>query len=182
MVEIGIQGQGTLPVQTNTSLQEMLTQQDNGTGFQQNRFTPQQQQMQGQALSGLSGLLSGQSAPQSMGLPQSSWDYAVYQWNKVNAPTLAAQHGAGSPAMAGSLNELLMGLASESGKMAMSNTLNAYNVGAEYAFKPVGQDEGEQNNMLRNRTLNQTETGIDYGGALGFLTDTLGQVLARTFP
>lgn len=165
-VSVGVTGTGSLPVQTTRT--ETLQQQENqaGTGYTANRYTADQQRAQGQVLGGLGAIMNGQSVPSNFGLPQSVYDAHMLNINKYVVPQLAAQHGAGSPAIPSQIAQEILQLSALSGQQAMQN-YNAYagNLG-QLAFTPTGADKGDQTAANLNRTINETSTGVDYGGVL----------------
>lgn len=126
---------------------------------QMNVYNPQQQALQGNVLDQANNLLTG-NVSNSFGLPQSVWDAAYYNFNKYQAPQLAAQHGAGSPAISSSMNELNLQLAGLSGQNAMSNALGAFDAAAKYAFNPLGSNAANVSNQTTQQnnstTSNQT--------------------------
>jgi len=176
---------GALPFQTTTTqnYSEATNQMDESKGLSQNRFTGAQEAMQNQALGGLSGILSGGSITENFGLPQSVRDAAWFDFNKYQAPMLATQYGAGSPAIQSAQQELNLKLAAMSGQQGMSNALNAYRTGLEYAFKPTGVQEEREAEMNRLRTgqITENSSGMDWGAALD-LALSLVQSPAPTFP
>lgn len=168
-------GSSGLPTQTITNTDQTVATANQSTGtsadLNMNQYTPQQQLMQGQAGSFISNILAGGQVPQSFGLPQSVYDAAFHNFNKYQAPQLAAQHGAGSPAMNASAQELNLQLAGMAGQRSTGNALDAFSQAANFAFKPIGAKAekvstagGTQNEVL-DKTTN--EIGIDYGGLLG---------------
>lgn len=185
---VGIQStaSGALPftTTTNTTQNETILQKDKSEGWQQNRYTGAQESMQNQALGSLSGLITGQgSVPSQFGLPDSVREAAWFDFNKYTAPMLATQYGSGSPAIGSAQQELTLKLAAMGGQQAMSNALNAYRTGLEYAFRPVGEDHKDESVRNVARTINTEEksTGMDWGSALD-LALSLVQVPAPTFP
>lgn len=176
---------GALPFTTSTTqnVTEAVNQTDESAGFSQNRYTPAQESMQNQALGGISGLLSGGSISENFGLPESVRQAAWFDFNKYQAPQLATQYGAGSPAINSAMQELNLKLAGMGGQQAMSNGLNAYRTGLEYAFRETGVDQEKEAEMNRLRTVNTQEdsSGMDWGAALD-LALSIAQSPAPTFP
>lgn len=174
----GDQVAGTLPYGSTTTenqtQNQATVQQD--AGFQQNRYTAAQQAAQGQALNSLSSVLAGGSIPSSFGLPQSVYDAAFANFNKFQAPLLAAQHGSGTPAINSAMQELQLQLAGMAGQNAASNFQGFANTLGHYAFTPVGQDTGATRAANTNTVTNtsRNEVGFDAGGALAALTQILG--------
>lgn len=151
------------------------TQQAVGTQAQQNTYTPQQQALQGQALGFIGSTLSGGSVPQNFGLPQVTYDAAMTNFDKYQAPGLAAQYGAGSPTINAARESLQLQLAGMAGQNAMSNAINAYNSAAQYAFTPIGQTasdakvQSSQETSVQNALANKNwfQYGQSSGGGTG---------------
>lgn len=145
--------------------------QQSGQQLDMSQFTDAQRALQGQSLGFISRLLSGGSVPQTFGLPQSVYDAAFYNFNRYQAPILANQFGAGSPMIAGSMNELQLQLAGLAGRTAMSNAINAFDAAAKFAFTPVGNQRTFNENQTGFRNYTRTLSGLtaDIGGLLGTL-------------
>lgn len=127
-----------------------------------NVYTSGQTALQNQALQGLSGLLRGESQPVANALNKSAFDYAIQQWQKQGAPSLAAVHGAGSPTIDSAFQEMLLGVAAQQGNMASKNTLDAFNLAANWAFQPVGKNSTQTH--FANESMRAKQTGVDWGG------------------
>lgn len=173
MVYGSITGTGALPVIDQTQRTEQQQQQTQQNQQQANVYTGAQQALQGQALDQGSQIMQGNINP-NMGLPQSVWDAAMFNFNKYNAPLLAAQHGAGSPAINSAMQELNLNLAAQSGQNAVSNSINAMDAAAKYAFTPVGSNA--MNTGAQQQTGNSTQNswGMDTGATVQALYDILG--------
>lgn len=164
--------------QTSNQLQSG-SQSQNGTQQQASNFqyNQGQQALQGQLGAIGSQLLSG-NVSQSFGMPQSVADWAMYQFEKNQAPRLAHQFGGGTNLIGANRNELIANLAARSAEMAVPNALNAFNSVAGYATRPMGEYSSGSNSMLgtsqnrlnssMNGTTNQsifgTSTTTDLGG------------------
>lgn len=175
-----IQSSGALPVVENTQRQTVQNVGEQQTSQQRNQYTAGQQLLQDQSTAFISNLLSGGSAPASMGLPQSAYDAAFYNLNKYQIPQLSAQFGAGSPAINSAMQELNLNLAALAGQNSMSNSLSAYNLAAEYSLRPVGSNEQSAGVRQTTEDMQQSTQGIDYGGALEAVLQLL--LPAQTFP
>lgn len=173
MVYSSINSTGALPVVDQTQRTEQQQQQTAQSQQQANVYTGAQQALQNQALAQGSQIMQGNINP-SFGLPQSVWDAAMFNFNKYNAPLLAAQHGAGSPAINSAMQELNLNLAAQSGQNAVSNSLNALDTAAKYAFTPVGSNAMNTGTQQQQGSSNQTSWGIDTGATMQALYDLLG--------
>lgn len=137
----------------------------------QNVYSPGQTALQGN-LSGLyQQLLSGQ-IPSSFTNPQPAIDAYKNNFNSQVAPGLAANYGAGSPAIA---SQQALGLSQLQGQLynsGVQNYTNALGQGAQYALSPTGA----LNNQTSNTSSQQNSQGQQTVGAnpLIFLANLLG--------
>lgn len=157
--------------QQSSSMQQ--SQQQAGNQAQTNRlaFNPGQQALQGQLGQMGSQILSG-NAPAQFGLPQSVADWAMYQFNKYQAPDLANRYGGGTNLIGANRNELIANLAAQSGQQMQGNAINAYNSIANYATQPIGSNNNLQT-MNRGNIGQQNQAAgrtLDFGG----LADQIG--------
>ncbi len=173
MVYGSITGTGALPVIDQTQRTEQQQQQTQQNQQQANVYTGAQQALQGQALNQGSQILQGNINP-SFGLPQSVYDAAMFNFNKYQVPLLAAQHGAGSPAISSAMQELNLNLTAQSGQNAVSNSLNALDTAAKYAFTPVGNNAMNTGNQQQTGSSLQNSWGMDTGATMQALYDILG--------
>lgn len=157
---------------TNTNLD--TTNANNELTSNNSVFTPGQQAVQGQAGNFISNILSGGQVPQSFGMPQSVYDAAFANFNKYQAPMLAAQNGAGSPAINSSMQELQLQLAGMAGKQSMGNALDAFSQAANFAFKPIGSTGTRAATGTENQTGSGITTTTDVGGLLGGIAFSTG--------
>ena len=164
---VGMAG-GPVVSTTNQTIATTNNANELQTGAQNNTFTPGQQALQGQAANYISNILAGGAVPQNMGLPQSVYDAAFHNFNKYQAPMLAAQHGAGSPAINASMEELNLQLAGLAGQRATGNALDAFSQAANFALKPIGQTNNNNRVASGNETqkTNSVSTTTDVGGLL----------------
>jgi hypothetical protein len=116
-------------------------------------------------------------------------------FNSQQAPQLAAQYGAGSPAINSAQQQLQVALAGQSSQQASSNAINAFNSAAQYGFNPVAKDATQINNgntiattsNLDNQntysTNNQNSTGTstNIGGILSGIAGTAATGIAGLF-
>lgn len=175
MVSVGTGIGSGMPVQQFINVDQTATTANNALGTSQdnsmNQFTPGQLAVQGQAGNYIANILAGGSVPSNMGLPQAVYDAAFANFNKYQAPMLAAQHGAGSPAINASMQELQLQLAGMAGQQAMNNSLDAFSQAANFAFKPIGNIANKTNLATGNQTevvhKDEVQTGVDWGGLLG---------------
>lgn len=179
-VDINVNSSGVLPFQTVTDGTTQGQQANNTQNLQSNQYTAQQQAMQSQGLSGLAGIMAGGSVPSNFGLPQSVYDAAFANFNQYQAPLLAAQNGAGSPAINSAMQNLQLQLAGLAGSNAMSNFNSIYSAGLNYAFQPIGQASAQNTTGTFNQVDNQTQTGFDYGNFLGGIGGAA--LMSQTFP
>lgn len=152
---------GLLTTTTNTNASQTGTGLESQTqsGTQLPYFTPIQQALQGQAGQMAGGLATGDIS-QNFGLPQSVYDAAMFNFNKYQAPQLAAQYGAGSPTINSAMQELQLQLAGQSGQQAMGNYINAYDAAARYAFSPTGNMTSNNQIQTQNTQANNTGSGL----------------------
>lgn len=150
----------------------------NSSGQAMNQYTGQQQGLQGQALGFIQDILAGKSAPSNMGLPQNVWDTAMFNFNKYQAPQWAAQHGAGSPLINSAMQELMLNLSSQSGQMAMDNSIRAFDQAANWAFKPIGTIQNDSQSQTANTfsQMNETvdKTQLDPGSLFSGIANLAG--------
>lgn len=179
-ISIGTDSTGALPFQITTTGQQQEQSTNMAQSTAMDQYTPQQQALQSQGLSGLAGVMAGGSVPANFGLPQSVYDAAFANFNQYQVPQLAAQHGAGSPVINSAAQNLQVQLAGLSGQQAMSNFKGIYDTGLQYAFRPAGTNSNTTLANTFDRTFNQAETGIDYGNYLGGVAQM--SYLAPTFP
>lgn len=184
-VDITSTATGALPYMTDSQTVEQSVQNQvqntNQTGSNMNVYTDAQKAAQNQALGALSSVLSGQSVPSNFGLPQAAWDAAIANWNKTTAPILTAQHGAGTPALGSSMQELLLQLAGMSGQNAMSNFRGMAGDLWGAASTPMGNTTQQAQQItgqtMQSRNVNTHETGFDTGGALDALMSIVGNTI-----
>jgi hypothetical protein len=164
---------GALPVINQTNRTDQGAQAGQQAGQQLNVYSPEQQALQGQVLQQGNNLLTGNISP-TFGVPQSVYDAAMFNFNKYQAPQLAAQYGTGSPAINSAMQELQLQLASQSGQKAVSNSISAYQAAADYAFRPQGQTQQQTNNQTNQSTSGQTNWGLDTGALLNTALNATG--------
>jgi hypothetical protein len=154
-----------------------------GSTNQANVYTPGQQALQQQGANFISSILGGGAVPQQFGLPQVVYDAAFANFNKYQAPMLAAQLGSGSPAINAAMQELQLQLAAQGAKNALPGALDAFKAASNFAFNPIGQTG--TSNQLQNTQQQQTSNQVtaDIGGLLGalpgFLTSLGGPTIGN---
>lgn len=189
-VNIGAEASGLLPFSTDrtSTLDQTQAHEQDNVGFEQNRYTGGQEALQGQVTGGLGAYLNSGNMPSGFtGLSQAEIDAAMLNFNRMQVPMLAAQHGSGSPAIQSAQQDFLLQLAAMGHERGAQNYINAYNVAGQYAFTPVGQDRemGEERLGSLHQTENVHETGFDPGGALESLLYAIsngGSSPAQPFP
>lgn len=171
-----ITGGGTNDVYTQQKLTQDTTTNNALNQVNNNTYTGQQQALQGQTLTGLSDILSGKANLNTIGnqFNQAAFDYALQQWNNTGAHQLAAQYGAASPMIDAARQQMLLGIAAQQGNMSSQNTLNAFNMAAQYAFTPTGFNNNQTQQNNQNLTADQTST--NWGAIAGTVLDILPSV------
>ena len=160
-------------------------QQAVGTSGTQNTYDANQQATQS-SLAGLANQLSTGDVSQSFGLPQSVADWAQNQYNANQAPQTAFQQGPGSNQLQAGQQSLDLGLAAQSGALAVSNANSDFANLANYAYNPTGSTSSTAQAQTGSQASTGTSTGTtdstgsssdtDYGGLL----DLLGYGLASS--
>ena len=140
----------------NTASQSQGTGQTN----QANTYLPWQQQLQGQVGQAEGNLLSG-NVPTSFTNPQAATSQYMNNFNQYVAPELAAQYGAGSPAIGASLSSGLTNLASQTYEQGISNYGNAVSAAATPALTPTGQTGAQAQQQSGTSNTNQVENLTD---------------------
>jgi hypothetical protein len=138
------------------------TQNSQGTGQSQqsNTYLPWQQQLQGQLGQAEGNLLSG-NVPSSYTNPQAATSAYMNNFNQYVAPELAAQYGAGSPAIGASLNSGLTNLAAQTYQQGFSNYGNAVSAAATPALTAVGATGNQSQQQSGTSDTTQTENVTD---------------------
>ena len=173
---------GSLPFFTDTNQTTSQTQNQTSntgaTGSNLNVYSDAQKAAQNQALSSLSGFISGQSLPTSVGLSDAERQQAIMDWNQNTAPLLTAQLGAGSPALGSSMQQLILALTAQANQRAQGNFLGGAQALGNFAFTPQGNNTVQNQTASGNTTAAGTnhvlETGFDTNAALNWLTGVLG--------
>jgi len=169
------QGHGVcqyVPYQQSQYSQNTAQQQAGTTGQQQqNTYTPGQTGLQGNLGNLYQQLLQGQ-IPSSFTNPAAATQAYQNNFNSQVAPGIAAQNGAGSPAIA---SQQALGLSQLQGQLynqGVQNYTNALGQGAQYALSPTGVNSNQQT----NQTSQQATQGQQTVGAnpLVFLANLLG--------
>lgn len=172
----------TINTSSNTQQQQVA---DQNTGTNLNVYSNAQLGAQGNVLSGLQGLLSGQtSAPQSLGMSAQAMQQAMADFNQFNAPQYAAVNGAGSPAIQSARDQYMARLQATSSQNAVQNALSAYSAQGQYAFTPQGNTTQGANLRNLNQQSNTTDVGLDTGNSLAQILGLLGGTpsAGSTFP
>ena len=170
------QNQGPTYTHTNESTDTTGATVGNTAGSSMNQYTAGQQALQGQAGNFMSNILAGGSVPQNFGMPQVVYDAAMANFNQYQAPKLASQFGAGSPAINASMQDLQLQLAGQASTAAMGNALDAFQQASSYAFNPVGQDTTGTSTTNTTGTSTGTKDAVNVytGGLLGDVGYILG--------
>ena len=159
---------GALPVVNYTTGSQQLSQAATGQQSAMNQYNPGQLAMQDYTNQYGMNLLNGQ-VPQGAGLSDASRQKAWLDWNSQVAPRLAAQNGAGSPAIGSSASQLALGLAAKDSEMGFANSLGAYQAAGNFAYRPIGSNQASANNQMSNQQTSQTSTTQDFGSLLNGL-------------
>lgn len=143
-------------------------QQQNTVGGQQSQFTPQQQQAQNQALSGLSGFVSGQQQiPSYMTAPPQVFQAYNDAFQKYVQPGIAAQYGAGSPQIGAQQSFGNEQLAANLYQQGVNNWLAGNAQLGNLAYQAVGQNQQQaMNNAFNQNTTNLGLTDTEFGQSL----------------
>lgn len=185
VTDFNVQSSASLPTinTSSTTQQQQVADQNASTNL--NVYSGAQQSAQNQVLSGLQGLLSGQSSvPQNLGMSQQAMAQAMADWNQFNAPQYAAVNGAGSPAIQSARDQYMARLQSTSSQNAIQNALSAYSAQGQYAFSPQGNTTQGANLRNLNAQTNTTDVGLDTGNTLSQLAGWLAgaPTTGGTFP
>lgn len=185
VTDFRVQSSASLPTinTSSTTQQQQIADQNAGTNL--NVYSGAQQSAQNQVLSGLQGLLSGQSSvPQNLGMSQQAMAQAMADFNQFNAPQYAAVNGAGSPAIQSARDQYMARLQSTSSQNAIQNALSAYSAQGQYAFSPQGNTTQGANLRNLNAQTNQTDVGLDTGNTLSQIAGLLAgaPTTGGTFP
>lgn len=176
---------------TATTGQSTTTGNNNlsGNQSQANVYTPQQLGLQNLAAGNTVGLLD-QTKLGPSGVNPAMAQYANMLYRQNVAPTIAANLGPGSPAIAGGQQQLNLGLAAMAGQQDFQNRLAAIGLADQAAYNPVGVNatsaqQGAQTQTTNNALNSQTnqhfnQVGVD-GGALLDLGQSTLQGLAGWF-
>lgn len=154
--QMGLQQNNSLDT---TALNQQQNQSTNQQNQAMNQYTAGQQALQGQVTGMGQNLLNG-NISSSFGLPQSVYDAEIANFNRFQAPMLAAQHGAGSPAIQAAMESLQLQLAGMGAKNAFQNALGAYDAAGKYAFTPIGNNQTQIGSNSMNNVTNQTQQGL----------------------
>jgi hypothetical protein len=188
----GTSGSQTGNENINTTGVSNTNQSSSGNQQQANTYLPWQQQMQGQVAGAQSNLLAG-NVPTSLTNPQASTQAYMQNFNQYVAPELAAQYGAGSPAIGASLSSGLTNLAAQNYQAGVSNYQNAINSAQTGALTPTGQTGQQATQGTGTTTSTQEMTELldmlqasqSNGGSvssLGFYNPTLAMPVSNPPP
>jgi hypothetical protein len=144
--------------------------QGTGNTQQQNTYLPWQQQLQGQVGQAESNLLSG-NVPTSFTNPQATTQAYMNNFNQYVAPELAAQYGAGSPAIGASLNSGLTNLAAQNYQQGITNYGNAVSSAAGTGLTATGQTGNQSQSQTGASNTSEYE---DMNDLLSMLDSTTG--------
>jgi len=137
----------------NTTQSSSGTQQAN----QQNTYLPWQQSAQGNLGAAANNILTG-NVPTSYTNPQQTTQAYMNNFNQYVAPELAAQYGAGSPAIGASLNSGLTNLAAQNYEQGLANYNTGVATAGSLAMTPSGQTStGSQQNQGTGTTTSTQE-------------------------
>lgn len=185
VTDFRVQSSASLPTINTSSTSQQQQVADQNTGANLNVYSGAQQSAQNQVLSGLQGLLSGQSSvPQSLGMSQQAMQQAMADFDQFNAPQYAAVNGAGSPAIQSARDQYMARLQATSSQNAVQNALSAYSAQGQYAFSPQGNTTQGANLRNLNGQTNTTDVGLDTGNTLSQLAGLLAgaPTTGGTFP
>lgn len=135
-----------------------------GTSAQQNTYQPWQTGLQAQAGQAAGNFLQTGNLPGTFGAPPQVTQAYIDNFNRSVAPQLAAQYGAGSPAIGSQLALGLEQLQAQVYQNQSANFSNALNTAGGLAFQSVGQT-GQQNqaqteNQKSNTNWQSTENTV----------------------
>lgn len=126
-----------------------------GAQSQQNTYTPFQQDLQNEAAKQAGQFLQTGVAP-GMDQNLAAQEAAFKQnFNQTVAPQLAAQFGAGSPAIASAESQGLVNLTANAFQNQGSNFNNALGTAGNLAFTATGQNAQNKSNAATNTNTNQ---------------------------
>lgn len=163
---------GYVPYQ-QSQYSSTTAQQDTGNQTQQNQntYTPGQLGVQGNLGNLYQQLLSG-NIPSSFTNPTAATQAYQNNFNSQVAPGIAAQNGAGSPAIA---SQQALGLSQLQGQLynsGVQNYLGALGQGTQYALSPTGISGNAQSNTTSQQATQGNQTvGTN---PLVFLANLLG--------
>lgn len=167
-------------VATNGTTNQTGGQQQTGATNQSQTpyFTQNQLNMQGQAQNLMQQILTGNL--QQFGPTQATYDAANAMFQQRQAPSLAAMHGSGSPAINSALQDLNVQLAGQVFSQAPQQATNLFNAIAQYGFQPTGYNNtgNQTQNTTQNTSTqqNQMQTNTDVGGVIGSVLNSVGNI------
>lgn len=167
---------GTTGINTQTTTGGGATssntnQQGTGNQAQQqaNVYNPWQQQEQQQAGQAASAFLQTGNLPGTLGAPPAETQAYINNFNQNVAPQLAAQYGAGSPAIASQEALGLSQLAGSEYSQGISALSGAINQEAGIGFNSIGSNQA--GNQAQQQTTNTTGRTADWQNLTNALTE-----------
>lgn len=125
-----------------------------GTSAQQNTYQPWQTGLQAQAGQAAGNFLQTGNLPGTFGAPPQVTQAYIDNFNRSVAPQLAAQYGAGSPAIGSQLALGLEQLQAQVYQNQSANFSNALNTAGGLGFQAIGQTGQQQQAQTQNQQSN----------------------------
>lgn len=149
---------GTINTTSSGATNSTTVANTTGSGSSQaaaaNTYSPQQQAAQNAALQAGTNYLQTGNLPGTFGAPPQVTQAYVDNWKQNVAPQLAAQYGAGSPALGSSLALGLEQLQAQVYQNQSANFSGALGQVSNAAFNALGQTQNSQQQQQENGTTN----------------------------
>lgn len=141
---------------TNSTTIANTTGQGQTQGTQNNTYQPWQSGLQQQVGQAAGNFLQTGNLPGTFGTPQVVTDAYISNWKQNVAPMLAAQYGAGSPALGSSLALGLQQLQAQVYQNQSNNFSNALSSAGNTAFTATGNTSNSNQSQSENAKSNTT--------------------------
>jgi fucose permease len=106
-------------------------------------------------------------------MSQQAIQQAMQNYNQFVTPQLAAQNGAGSPALASGAAQYLGNLQAQSSQNAITNYLQGTNTLGNFAYNALGNTLMSNNTANQTQGLNQIGANVNSGGSLASILSAL---------
>lgn len=156
----------TQNVNSNTTGSQISNTQQQGTqngqAAQQNTYQPFQQALQGETAQSLGKYIQSGDLPSDWSMPSVLSQAYNQNFNQSVAPGLAAQYGAGSPAIASAQAQGLVNLEAQSYQNQQQNYQSALGQAGNIAFTPTGTTAQNQSaNQGTSKTNSNWQQNMD---------------------